>query len=303
MSQSKLFPVAVTMLLVPALVLSQQPVGGMSAADFKITVLDGEDGVNIIKKKTAVKPVIEVRDKNNLPIAGVAVVIGLGAFGVFDSGAHSATVVTNANGIVTAPEFRPLTQGPFNIQVQATYQGQTQTALIRQTNFKTVAQALKAGKTPGSSTSQADNASQASNASQAGSAGQAVAASTGAAAGGHGLLIAGIVVGGLAAAGGAAYATGALGKIGGGSSSCDVSVTNSLSSSLQTWDNACVSTNSSACATAATNLANAFGNFCQACGVSGLNQYTNGSVSADAAAFTSEGATSSSVSNFTSHCQ
>jgi len=301
------------MLLVPALVFSQQPMGGM-VADFKIAVLDGEDGVKIIKKKTAVKPVIEVRDKNNLPIAGVAVVIGLGAFGVFDNGAHTATVVTNANGLVTSPEFRPLTKGPFNIQVQATYQGQTRTALIRQTNFKTVADALKAGKTPGSSQanngSQANDASQASNASQAAaSAGQAAVsasrgAGAGAAGGGHGLLIAGIVVGSLAAAGGAAYAEGVIGKVA-NASSCDISVVNSLTSALQTWTNVCgpsISTSSS-CAPAATNLANAFGNYCQACGVSGLNQYTNGSVSADASAFTSEGATSSSVSNFTSHCQ
>src|SRR5439155_20668973 len=39
-----------------------------------IKVLEGEDGVNIIQKNTAVKPVVEVRDRNNLPVAGATVV-------------------------------------------------------------------------------------------------------------------------------------------------------------------------------------------------------------------------------------
>jgi hypothetical protein len=39
----------------------------------KIVVIEGEDGVNIIDKKTAVKPIVEVRDQNDLPVAGVPV--------------------------------------------------------------------------------------------------------------------------------------------------------------------------------------------------------------------------------------
>ena len=39
----------------------------------KIVVIEGEAGVNIIRQGTAVAPVIEVRDQNNLPIAGVPV--------------------------------------------------------------------------------------------------------------------------------------------------------------------------------------------------------------------------------------
>jgi len=105
MNQSRLLPVAVTMFLIPSLVLSQQPVGGMRNSDFKINILDGEDGVNIIKKKTAVKPVIEVRDKDNLPIAGIAVGIGIGLYAVFEDGSHTATVITNSNGIATAPNL------------------------------------------------------------------------------------------------------------------------------------------------------------------------------------------------------
>src|SRR5688500_11228988 len=43
-------------------------VGGL-----KIVVIEGEDAVNIIQQKTAVAPLIEVRDRNDLPVAGVPV--------------------------------------------------------------------------------------------------------------------------------------------------------------------------------------------------------------------------------------
>lgn len=210
MNQSRLLPVAVTMFLIPSLVLSQQPVGGMRNSDFKINILDGEDGVNIIKKKTAVKPVIEVRDKDNLPIAGIAVGIGIGLYAVFEDGSHTATVITNSNGIATAPNFRPLTQGRFTIQVSATYRGQTQTTFIHQTNFQTVAQAVKAGKQPGSS----NNNSQANNGSQTSPPPLPVAPQPAPAAsgGGHGALVVVLVIVGVAAGVGAAYAAGVLGK-------------------------------------------------------------------------------------------
>ena len=34
----------------------------------KIVVISGEDAVNIIQQKTAVAPVVEVRDRNDLPV-------------------------------------------------------------------------------------------------------------------------------------------------------------------------------------------------------------------------------------------
>jgi hypothetical protein len=67
----------------------------------RIVVLDGEDGVNIIKKKTAVKPVVEVRDKNDLPVAGALVVFLLprgGPGGAFAGGARELSVKTGIDG-------------------------------------------------------------------------------------------------------------------------------------------------------------------------------------------------------------
>ena len=132
---------------------------GTNQVDLQIVVLEGEDGVNVIKNKTAVKPVVEVCDKNKAPgiavLAGVVVLFVLpesGPTGVFANGARWTSVTTDANGRAVAGAIRPVGQGPFKIEIRATYQGQYVTRTISQTNFSTVAQALKAGKTPGSST-------------------------------------------------------------------------------------------------------------------------------------------------------
>lgn len=262
MSRLKRMPMAIAMLLTPFLVRSQQPIANINAG-LKIEILDGEDGVNIIKKKTAVSPVVEVKDKNDLPIAGVAVVIGLGAAGVFDNGAHEATVMTNANGIATAPNFQPTGKGAVNIQVRASYQGQTATATIHQTNFSTVAAAQKAGRVPGSSSSSASSSAGSSLSSSAVSAGGAAGSAGG---GMSGLAVAGIVAGGAAAAGvGAAYASGILGGNSGTTvttPSC-TSQLNSLESVLSSFG----SCSTSQCLqTAGQNLLNALGQACSCFG-------------------------------------
>src|SRR5262245_51732369 len=51
----------------------------------KIVVIKGEDAVNIIQQKTAVAPIVEVRDKNDLPVGGASV-----TFAVSGSGATFA---------------------------------------------------------------------------------------------------------------------------------------------------------------------------------------------------------------------
>jgi hypothetical protein len=39
----------------------------------QVVVLEGEAGVNVIDQKTAVAPVVEVRDRNDLPVVGAQV--------------------------------------------------------------------------------------------------------------------------------------------------------------------------------------------------------------------------------------
>src|SRR6185436_18456818 len=87
----------------------------------RIVVLEGEDAVNIVQQKTAVRPIVEVRDRNNLPVAGATVTftIGGGQPAAFAAGAQTLTVTTNAAGQAAASGFNVLGSGALNIQVQA----------------------------------------------------------------------------------------------------------------------------------------------------------------------------------------
>jgi len=168
----------------------------------KITVLAGEDGVNIIKKKTAVKPVVEVRDKNNQPVAGLSVTFlapDTGPHVVFAHGSTTFTAVTDASGRASVHIMKPIGQGAFKIAVRASLQGHIATATIAQTNYLTAAAATAAGAGAGG----------------AAGAGTAAGAGAGAAAGISGTMI-GVIVGAVAA--GAAVAAVAA-KSGGGSKS------------------------------------------------------------------------------------
>ena len=127
------------------------------AGGFKIVVIEGEDAVNIIQQKTAVRPVVEVRDRNNLPVPGVLVTFSIeGGKAATFSGASTLTVATNAAGQAAVTGLTPSVAGAFQIQVSALAQGQVVTATIAQTNVLTAAQAAAAsaatsGGTAGSS--------------------------------------------------------------------------------------------------------------------------------------------------------
>jgi len=173
----------------------QNPSGDLG---LKMIVLEGEDGVNIVKKKSAVRPVVQVKDKNDLPVSGASVVFLLpnsGATGVFANGAHSLTVITDSAGRAAVTGFKPVGTGAFKISVTASYQNSTATASISQTNYLTVAAAQSAGATV-----------------------------SGAAAGGGGLST-GAIIGIIAAVGAAAGAGIALGKKGSSKTSPSTSTT------------------------------------------------------------------------------
>ena len=161
----------------------------------RVVVIEGEDAVNIIQQKTAVRPVVEVRDRNNLPVSGALVTFSIeGGKAATFGGASTLTVATNAAGQAAVTGLTPSAAGAFQIQVSAAFQGQVATATIAQTNVLTAAQAAAAG------------ASSASGGSGAGGAGG------GAAGGGGGLSTTTIAVAGAAVAGGAVAATQIAGK-------------------------------------------------------------------------------------------
>ena len=171
-----------------AATLSAQPGG------FKIVVIEGEDAVNIIQQKTAVRPVVEVRDRNNLPVPGVLVTFSIeGGKAATFSGASTLTVATNAAGQAAVTGLTPSVAGAFQIQVSALAQGQVVTATIAQTNVLTAAQAAAA-----------------SAATSGGTAGSSAGGGTGGAsgaAGGGGLSATTIGIVGAAVGGGALVAT------------------------------------------------------------------------------------------------
>lgn len=130
-----------------------------NAAALRIVVVNGEDAVNIIQQKTAVAPLVEVRDRNNQPVAGALVTFTIqGGGNATFAGASTVTATTNALGQAAAASFTPTSAGAVQINVAAAFQGQTATAAITQTNFMTAAQAAAAGSSASSTSGAAGSA-------------------------------------------------------------------------------------------------------------------------------------------------
>jgi hypothetical protein len=186
-----------------ALILAGSPQAAPPA--LRVVVIEGEDAVNIIQQKTAVRPLVEVRDRNNLPVSGALVTFSIeGGKAASFGGASTLTVATNAAGQAAVSGLTPSAAGAFQIQVSAAFQGQVATATIAQTNVMTAAQAAAAAGA---------NAPGASGAS-AGSGGGGTGGAGGAAGGaGGGLSATTLVVAGAAVAGGAVAATKVLDKV------------------------------------------------------------------------------------------
>ena len=126
-------------------VATVEPAAGQ-AAPYKIVVLAGEDSVNVIQQKTAVAPLVEVRDRNNQPVSGAVVTFAVqgGKAAAFQGGATTMTIATNAAGQAAATGLTPLTAGAVNISVEAAVQGQVVTAAITQVNVMTAAEVAAA---------------------------------------------------------------------------------------------------------------------------------------------------------------
>jgi hypothetical protein len=166
------------------------------AAALKIVVVEGEGAVNIIQQKTAVAPVIEVRDRNDQPVAGAVVRFAIQKGRASFNGVRTLTATTDALGRATATGLTPTGSGALQIGTSAAFQGQTAAITIAQTNVLTAAQAATAATT-----------------------------GTGAGAGGGGLsnlAIAGIVGGAGAGIGGALIASRSSSSKCGGSVLCGV---------------------------------------------------------------------------------
>lgn len=128
---------------VPGPAWTQQVSGPKSSlvqgpGSLKIVVVEGEGAINSIKSRTATQPVVEVRDENDKPVAGAAVVFQLppaGPGGAFHGWLHSQEVKSDAQGRAIASGLTPNDEeGRFSIKVTATEGSRTGTAVITETN-------------------------------------------------------------------------------------------------------------------------------------------------------------------------
>ncbi len=109
-----------------------------SSDDLKIVIIAGDGFTNNIKKRTAREEIVEVRDRNNKPVAGAAVVFALpgsGPGGAFAHGVQTLTVSTDQAGRATATIKPNGVPGQFKTTVTASFGGLTAAAVtISQTN-------------------------------------------------------------------------------------------------------------------------------------------------------------------------
>ncbi len=163
----------------------------------RIAVIEGEGAVNIIQQKTAVAPVVEVRDRNNQPVAGAVVRFTVTRGRATFAGARTLTVATDAAGRAAVSGLVPSGAGSLQISATAAFQGQTAAVTIAQTNVMTAAEAAAVSGAAGGPSS--------------GSAGGTAGGSSGGAAAGGGLSTTTLVLAGAAVAGGAVATTKVLG--------------------------------------------------------------------------------------------
>lgn len=108
------------------------------ADTLKILVLEGDGAVNNTEKHKGTPPIVEVRDENDRPIEGAAVVFRLpvaGPGGHFAKQELSTTVRTNIQGQAAASGFLPNSEiGRFKIHATVTSGNKTGEVEITQTN-------------------------------------------------------------------------------------------------------------------------------------------------------------------------
>lgn len=219
--------------------------GTAAARGLRIVVIAGEDAVNVVQQQTAVAPIVEVRDRNDQPVAGALVRFAIRSGpGATFGGESAVTVTTNTAGRAAVASFAPTSTGAVQIEVSAAFQGQVATATISQTTVATAAEAATAGSASTSSSGAGSGAGSSAGGGAGGvgggaAAGAAVGAGTAAGAGMSattiGLIGAGAVAGtvGIAAA---ARGGGDEGGAGGGGAARTLDVSTSFSLPVrQAW--------------------------------------------------------------------
>jgi len=116
-----------------------------------IAIIHRDNRGNALKGATAVRPVLEIRDVWNLPIAGAQVVFKLPKgrpSAVFGKGLLDDPITIDALGCETVDEMMPIRKGTFSIDVRECYGGNTASAAIEPANLPTVVATQPAVKLP-----------------------------------------------------------------------------------------------------------------------------------------------------------
>ena len=108
-------------------------------AQLRVVVVDGTQATNNIENGRMADVVVQVQDASRMPVSGASVSFVYppsGASGVFANGQRTLTVTTGQDGRAAvsgvSPEGGP---GQLQIRIAASYQGQTATAVVNQTNI------------------------------------------------------------------------------------------------------------------------------------------------------------------------
>ncbi len=117
-------------------------------AALRIVVVQGDNAVNNLAKRTVVMPVVRVLDQSGRPVAGAEVTFFAPADGAsvqFTDGSRSATIATDAEGQASPIGGVALNEGEFAYQVTALFQNQRATAVVKQSNVASEKPLAKSG--------------------------------------------------------------------------------------------------------------------------------------------------------------
>jgi len=111
---------------------------GPAPGKLNIVILEGEGAINNVRQRVAREPIVQVEDENHKPLGGAVVTFTLpnqGPSASFANGAKTLTVTTDSKGQAVARGLQPNNvNGQYQVHVNASYQGQTASANVNQTN-------------------------------------------------------------------------------------------------------------------------------------------------------------------------
>lgn len=131
---------------------AQAPGAPANAApsNLNINVVEGAGAVNNIRTRAAREFAVEISDENDKPVTGAVVTFvapNQGPGGAFAGDTQLITVISDKDGRAIAGSYRPNSAtGDYNIQVTATYGGDTASATISQSNRALAVAAKKSNK-------------------------------------------------------------------------------------------------------------------------------------------------------------